>query len=132
MSAPAMPLTERTTCSQARAETSTAVLPLCEGMPYHQARRLHEDALLIASELAANALRHGAGITRFSACVHEHALVIQVSDHSTRHPHLLPHDPVMPDGFGWLMVRRLARSVSIEQHTGGKTIIAVLAAAPSS
>ncbi|GAA2343829.1 ATP-binding protein [Streptomyces kunmingensis] len=127
MSAPTMPLTERMTCSQARAETSTAVLPLCEGLPRHQARRLHEDALLIASELAANALRHGGGITRFSACVHGRDLVVQVSDRSSRPPRLVPHDPAMPGGFGWLMVRNLAGSVTVEQHGDGKTITAVLA-----
>ncbi|MFJ8825344.1 ATP-binding protein [Streptomyces sp. NPDC102467] len=131
MGAPLMPLTERMTCSQARAEISTTVLPLCEGLPYHQARRLREDALLVASELTANALRHGGGIARFSACTHEHALVIQVSDHSSRQPLLLPHDPAMPGGFGWLMVRQLARSVSIEQHGAGKTITAVLDAGSS-
>ncbi|MFI7386648.1 ATP-binding protein [Streptomyces sp. NPDC049813] len=130
MSAPAMPFTERMTCSQARAETSTAVLPLCAGLAHHQARRLREDALLIASELAANALRHGGGITRFSACVREHALVVQVSDRSDKEPLLLPHDPAMPGGFGWLMVRNLARSVTVERHAGGKTITAVLAPAP--
>ncbi|MFI0240328.1 ATP-binding protein [Streptomyces sp. NPDC016845] len=133
MSAPAMPFTERMTCSQARAETSTAVLPLCEGLPRHQTRRLHEDALLIASELAANALRHGGGLTRFSACVHAHVLVVQVSDRSDREPLLLPHDPTVPGGFGWLMVRSLARSVTVERHgAGGKTITAELAPPPRS
>ncbi|MET9496260.1 ATP-binding protein [Streptomyces sp. NPDC006552] len=132
MSAPAMPFTERMTCSQARAETSTAVLPLCEGLAHHQARRLREDALLVASELAANALRHGGGITRFSACVREHALVVQVSDRSGKEPLLLPHDPTTPGGFGWLMVQNLSRSVTVERHGGGKTITAVLAPPPRS
>ncbi|MER5960320.1 ATP-binding protein [Streptomyces sp. NPDC056121] len=125
-----MPRKERMTCSQARAETSMAIAPLCEGLPYHQARRLREDALLIASELTANALRHGGGITRFSACVRRHRLLLQVSDRTTHAPQPLPHDPALPGGFGWLMVQNLARSVTTQQHRGGKTITVVVDTIP--
>ncbi|MFE9122277.1 ATP-binding protein [Streptomyces sp. NPDC007172] len=114
------------TCAQARAEAGVAVMPLCEGLPNHQARRLYEDALLVASELVANALRHGGGITRFSACVHDDVLVIHVSDRSRARPRRLPRDPAVPGGFGWLMVENLARTVAVELDASGKTIKAVL------
>ncbi|GGY62310.1 ATP-binding protein [Streptomyces xanthochromogenes] len=114
------------TCAQARAEAGAAVMPLCESLPHHQARRLYEDALLVASELVANALRHGGGITRFSACVHDDALVIHVSDRSRAEPRRLPRDPAVPGGFGWLMVENLARTVDVEVSSDGKTIKAVL------
>ncbi|MFD7536160.1 ATP-binding protein [Streptomyces sp. NPDC001251] len=114
------------TCAQARTEAGAAVLPLCDTLPRHQARRLYEDVLLVASELVANALRHGGGITRFSARVRDDALVLQVADRSTSQPTRVPRDPSVPGGFGWLMVENLARSVSVETGARGKTVTAVL------
>ncbi|MYW63149.1 ATP-binding protein [Streptomyces sp. SID8379] len=126
MSAPEIPDAERTTCSQARAETSAAVRPLCAALPWRLARGLYEDALLVADELVANAIRHGDGMTRFSACVHGRDLVISVRDRSTRLPCDQPHDPTRPGGFGWLMIQHLARRVSVDRHDDGKTVTAVL------
>lgn len=126
MSAPEMPDVECMTCSQARAEVSMAVRPLCRGLPLRQARRLQEDALLVASELVANAIRHAGGVTRFSACVHDGVLIVRVSDRSATAPHQLPVDPSQPGGFGWLMVQHLSRDVRVETHEHGKTITATL------
>ncbi|MFJ4713831.1 ATP-binding protein [Streptomyces sp. NPDC088785] len=116
----------RTTCSQARAETSAAVQPLCAAAPRRLARRLSEDAMLVADELVSNALRHGDGMTRFSACVHDRDLVIRVRDRSARLPGDQPHDPTRPGGFGWFMIQHLSHHVSIDRHDDGKTITAVL------
>ncbi|MET9497904.1 ATP-binding protein [Streptomyces sp. NPDC006552] len=91
-----------------------------------QTRRLREDALLIASELASNALRHGGGITRFRARVQDGALLVEVSDPSPRAPQLRPHDPTVPGGFGWMMVNNLAHTVTVETDGRGKTIRAAL------
>ncbi|MFI0238629.1 ATP-binding protein [Streptomyces sp. NPDC016845] len=126
MGAPDASDTERFTCAQARTETSEAVLPLCADLPAPRARRLHEDALLVASELASNALRHGGGLVRFGARAHDGALVIEVADGSPEVPLLRPHDPAVPGGFGWMMVNNLAHSVTVEPHGGGKTVRAVL------
>ncbi|MEU6390856.1 ATP-binding protein [Streptomyces sp. NPDC046939] len=126
MGAPDASDTERFTCAQARTDTSEAVLPLCAGLAEPLGRRLHEDALLIASELASNALRHGGGLVRFAARAHDGALVIEVEDASPEEPLLRPHDPTVPGGFGWLMVNNLARSVTVEPHGQGKTVRAVL------
>ncbi|MEV1024968.1 ATP-binding protein [Streptomyces sp. NPDC050264] len=129
MGAPDASDTERFTCSQARTDTSRALIPLCAGLNEQQARRLREDALLIASELASNALRHGGGITRFSARVHDGALLVEVSDLSPQVPRPGPHDPTVPGGFGWMLVNNLAHTVSVEAHDGGKTVRAALDAA---
>ncbi|MGY0020589.1 ATP-binding protein [Streptomyces sp. cg35] len=130
MGAPDASDTERFTCSQARTDTSRTVVALCADLTEQQARRLHDDALLIASELASNALRHGGGITGFSARVHDGALVVEVSDRSPHAPLLRPHDPTVPGGFGWMMVNDLAHAVTVEAHDRGKTISAVLGTAP--
>ncbi|MFJ8825931.1 ATP-binding protein [Streptomyces sp. NPDC102467] len=130
MGAPDASDTERFTCSQARADTSAALVSLCAGLPQQQARRLHEDALLIASELASNALRHGGGITRFSARVRDSALLVEVSDRSPQAPLSRPHEPTVPGGFGWMLVNDLAHTVTVEAHDGGKTIFVALDTAP--
>jgi anti-sigma regulatory factor (Ser/Thr protein kinase) len=127
MSAFHMPDAGRTTCSQARAETSAALQPLCAAVPRRLARRLSEDAMLVADELVSNALRHGDGMTRFSACVHDRDLVIRVRDRSAHVPDDQPYDPTRPGGFGWLMIQHLSQRVSIDRHDDGKTITAVLA-----
>ncbi|GAA2296839.1 ATP-binding protein [Streptomyces kunmingensis] len=126
MGAPEASDTERYTCAQVRTDTSEALVPLCADLTEQQARRLREDALLVASELASNALRHGGGIARYSARVRGGALVVEVSDHSPQAPLLRPHDPAVPGGFGWMMVNNLARTVTVEAHERGKTIRAAL------
>lgn len=89
------------------------------------------DALLITSELVTNALRHGGGITGFAAELTDEGLRIAVADAS-------PDLPVSCDadnetsgvgrigGYGWPLVRRLAKQVSVTVHPGGKSIVALI------
>lgn len=126
MSAPEMPFMERMTSSQARAQTRAALIPLCDALPPERARRLLEDALLVVSELVANALKHGGGIDHFSARAREDDVVVRIRDRSTVPPRTVPHDPATPGGFGWLLVQSLSQGVTIEQHDDGKTITVVL------
>jgi anti-sigma regulatory factor (Ser/Thr protein kinase) len=75
-----------------------------------------EDALLVASELATNAIVHGGGITGFRAEVAGGVLVLAISDRSDAVPatkRRLPGDP-RPGGYGWPIIRRLAHRVMVE------------------
>ncbi|MFH8609819.1 ATP-binding protein [Streptomyces sp. NPDC018029] len=126
MSAPETPDAERTTCSQARAEVRSVLRPACRAMPPAEARRLQEDALLVVSELTANAIRHGGGLTRLFVRVRDGVLLLGVSDRSEEVPCHVPADPARPGGFGWSMVHRLSASVTVEVRPGGKTITAAL------
>ncbi|WP_329129525.1 ATP-binding protein [Streptomyces sp. NBC_01476] len=77
-----------------------------------------EDALLVASELATNAIMHGGGITGFQARVADGMLVLAISDHVAVAPVTsarLPHD-YRPGGFGWPIIQRLARRVVVEPY----------------
>ncbi|WP_405592176.1 ATP-binding protein [Streptomyces sp. NBC_01190] len=73
-----------------------------------------QDALLVASELATNALMHGGGITGFRAQVVADALVLAISDRADAGPvRRLPGDH-RPGGFGWPIIEHLAREVVVE------------------
>ncbi|MFD3803077.1 ATP-binding protein [Streptomyces sp. NPDC058619] len=83
------------------------------------------DALLVTSELATNAIRHGGGIVGFSASVSADGLLLAVADASADHPVILVRQPgTFPvGGFGWPLICRLARSVEIlPAAPGGKRI----------
>lgn len=130
MSAPEMPDTVRMTCAQARTEVRAALRQVCIELPFVQARRLHEDALLVVSELTANAMRHGGGLSGLDVRVQDGALLVSVSDRSEVVPVHVPADPARPGGFGWLMVQRLTSDVTVEVGCGGKTVVAALALPP--
>lgn len=89
------------------------------------------DALLVTSELVTNAVRHGGGLTGFAAELTDEGLRLAVADAS-------PDLPVSYDagtetsgvgrigGYGWALVRRLAKQVSVTVHPGGKNIVALI------
>lgn len=85
------------------------------------------DALLVASELVANAEQHGGGLDRFHAELDGASLWLSVSDHSLRYPEARATGPATPGGFGWPLIQRLCDSVTIAQRFTGKTITARLA-----
>ncbi|MFC4031227.1 ATP-binding protein [Streptomyces polygonati] len=75
-----------------------------------------EDALLVASELATNAIVHGGGITGFQAEVLDGVLVLAISDSADVVPTMtrrLPGDS-RPGGYGWPIIQRLAHRVVVE------------------
>lgn len=89
------------------------------------------DALLVASELATNAMLHGGGITDFRIEVSEPGVRVSVSDRSDAFPRRLePFDERgrrRVGGFGWPLVLRLARDVRITGLPyGGKCVTAVV------
>ncbi|MGY0021650.1 ATP-binding protein [Streptomyces sp. cg35] len=126
MGAPETPAPERTTCAQARAEVSSVLMEVCCGLPLEQARRLHDDALLVASELTANAIRHAGGTTGFHVSLEGDAVLMSVSDSSVAVPDRAPRDPGRPGGFGWMVVERLSSYVAVDVGPRGKTITAAL------
>ncbi|WP_436738132.1 ATP-binding protein [Streptomyces sp. BBFR102] len=91
------------------------------------------DALLVTSELVTNAIRHGGGLTGFDILLGETDLTLHVSDASSAVPTTTrPDEPFDPDrpmvgGYGWPLVHRLARDVSVRLlPAGGKRVTAVL------
>nr|WP_234321831.1 ATP-binding protein [Streptomyces xanthophaeus] len=83
----------------------------------------------MTSELVSNAIRHGGGLLDFSAAVVEDGLQLVVTDASRDAPFVTPRraGTVPVGGFGWPLVLRLARSVTIRPtEQGGKSIVAVL------
>ncbi|MFD3548684.1 ATP-binding protein [Streptomyces sp. NPDC058655] len=91
------------------------------------ADELLTDMLLVTSELATNAIRHGGGLTGFGVRLEADALVLTVADASPEFPATLPgNGPATPGGFGWPLICRLAKHVSITPVPGGGKIIEVL------
>lgn len=89
------------------------------------------DALLVASELASNAMLHGGGVTDFRVDVAGPCLCVSVSDRSAELPVIRP--PVdargrrRSGGLGWPIVCRLSRDVRVsELPAGGKCITAMV------
>lgn len=80
--------------------------------------RAVEDALLVASELATNAMVHGGGITGFRARVVDGLLEVAIGDRADGMPATLPRRPgdPRPGGFGWPIIRRLALRVTVERN----------------
>ncbi|WP_405680933.1 ATP-binding protein [Streptomyces sp. NBC_00868] len=87
-----------------------------------------DTVILVVSELATNAVRHGGGTCTLELTAHEESIEVAVHDSS-------PHAPRMrtPDlhggtgGFGWPMVNRLARATAVTRRaSGGKTVSALL------
>ncbi|MFC8596167.1 ATP-binding protein [Streptomyces atroolivaceus] len=87
------------------------------------------DALLVTSELVTNAFRHGGGLTGFSAEITDEGLLLTVADASTRAPVTAERDPAAAPvgGYGWLLVRRLTKRVSVTDLPDGKHIVALVA-----
>ncbi|MFE3518159.1 ATP-binding protein [Streptomyces sp. NPDC059166] len=87
------------------------------------------DALLVTSELVTNAVRHGGGLTGFTARITDDGLLLTVADASTETPVTAERDPGTTPigGYGWLLVRRLTKHVAIRHLPGGKHIVALVA-----
>ncbi|MEU3778259.1 ATP-binding protein [Streptomyces sp. NPDC032472] len=110
------------TCEQARDVTS-AVLA-AHGVTGPDA----EDALLVVTELVANARRHAGGATAFRIRCRPPEALVQVSDAEPDPPLDGPTPADVPGRFGWLIINRLAEHVTVESRPSGKTITVVVAA----
>ena len=82
----------------------------------------HDGVLIVANELAANAVEHASGPVEVLAALSPGSVRIAVRDGSARAPRLQPHDRRAPRGRGLQMVAWLARDWSWTHHDGGKTV----------
>ncbi|MFI5864106.1 ATP-binding protein [Streptomyces sp. NPDC051546] len=90
-----------------------------------------DDALLVVSEIVANARLHGGGASSLLLRRTAGGLRIEVTDASPDAPFLRhPPDPARPGGHGLVIVDRLARTWGSEQAEGGKCVWAELDAPP--
>ncbi|MFE9247666.1 ATP-binding protein [Streptomyces sp. NPDC007088] len=93
------------------------------------AERARTDALLTVSELVTNAIRHGGGLTGFAARLTPDGLLLHVEDAAETLP--VARDPlagpgVAVGGYGWPLVCRIAREVTVAPLPGGGKRITVL------
>ncbi|WP_197040697.1 ATP-binding SpoIIE family protein phosphatase [Pseudonocardia halophobica] len=86
-----------------------------------------DDALLVASELASNAVDHAR--TRFgvAAALDGRSLRLEVTDGSPAEPLLQVLDVHAPRGRGLQMVDTLATEWTVRHHETGKTVVAEIA-----
>ncbi len=90
-----------------------------------------DDAVLVASELVANAIRHGRGCCRLRLSLDDvDELTIEVHDDSPHRPRLREQSMSAESGRGIALVRAVSRRLSVVSDAGGgKTVRAVLSAA---
>ncbi|MFD5556436.1 ATP-binding protein [Streptomyces sp. NPDC127068] len=89
------------------------------------------DLLLVTSELVTNALTHGGGVTGFEATVVPDGVRLTVCDRSEVVPAAHDRDgfprPHLGGGYGWPLIVRLAREISVTRlPEGGKAVHALV------
>ncbi|HET9383448.1 MAG TPA: ATP-binding protein [Streptomyces sp.] len=126
------------TPAQARAQAETVVRRAWDAAGGRRPRDEDViDLLLVVSELVTNAIRHGGGLTGFAARpVPDGAPVpdgvrIAVHDRSDVVPPVAygqgaPPPGHLGSGYGWPLVIRLAREVSVDRRPGGGKTVTVL------
>lgn len=86
------------------------------------------DLLLVVSELVTNAIRHGEGLAGFEVAPALDGVRISVEDNSDLVPETAYGSGALPvvhegNGYGWPLIIRLARDITIvRRRAGGKTI----------
>jgi anti-sigma regulatory factor (Ser/Thr protein kinase) len=89
---------------------------------------LAEDAALVISELATNALRHGLGEVVVRAAIEEGGAVqLSVTDSGDELPLMQPADPARIGGLGLRIVDQLSTAWGVAPFPGGKTVWATVA-----
>ncbi|MEU4104636.1 ATP-binding protein [Streptomyces tanashiensis] len=85
-----------------------------------------DDLLLVTSELVTNAHRHGGGVTSFGIAVGCDRVTVSVADSSGEPPRHELREELRPGGFGWPIVLRLCREVTVDTRPDGKTVHAAV------
>lgn len=87
---------------------------------------LDHDAILVVSELVANASLHGEGPIWLDVSLDDVVVTIAVSDAGQSDPARQPPDHLAEDGRGLRIVDRLATDWRVEHEGTRKTVVAVL------
>jgi serine/threonine-protein kinase RsbW len=91
-----------------------------------------DDAVLVVSELASNAVRHGAGDVVCEIAMFDSArCFLSVVDFGGGVPGIVERDHVDVGGLGLVIVQRLAVEWGVATFDGGKAVFAVIAADPA-
>ncbi|MGW7578618.1 ATP-binding protein [Streptomyces sp. NPDC054765] len=86
-----------------------------------------QNLLLLVSELVTNALRHAGAVTALRLTADHDSIRVLVADPSPARPEGRSPDLTgRGGGFGWPMVRTLARDVTVRPCPGGKIVQAAL------
>jgi anti-sigma regulatory factor (Ser/Thr protein kinase) len=93
---------------------------------------LADDAALIVTELATNAVIHAHSPFSVTVQARESEVLIAVEDHDTSVPRPGELSVLAPSGRGLQIVASLSRRWGIERVAGGKSVWAVLEAGPAS
>ncbi|MER7488044.1 ATP-binding protein [Streptomyces sp. NPDC126497] len=96
--------------------------------PHHQDMI---DLSLVVSELVTNALLHGDGLAGFEVRTTQEGVRIDVHDHSDVIPEAAAGTGALPavhrgSGYGWPLVIRLARDITVRRRPGGGKTVSVL------
>ncbi|GGO93442.1 ATP-binding protein [Wenjunlia tyrosinilytica] len=82
-----------------------------------------EAAVLIASELVANAWRHAHGAVEMRLCWHDGVLTLEVDDRSATPPAVVPDsERGAHGGYGLTLVDHLADAWGVQRRPSGKTV----------
>lgn len=81
-----------------------------------------EGAVLCASELVANAIKHTGEVTRFEVIVSPSGLRVEVDDEGAGEPAARPVSRATSSGRGLLIVEALAYRWGVLRHESGKTV----------
>lgn len=85
-----------------------------------------DDLVLVANEVATNALRHGAGVRRLRVWTLPDGVLCEVTDEGEASPHPLagyvPPDRLAERGHGLWVARRLCDALSVASTTAGTSV----------
>ncbi len=108
-------------CEPASARLARAfVRDFCDytGLP----PEVQDDAMLLTSEIVANAVTHGRSEVRLSVRVAPAGIRVEVGDDNSRYPTLRPNDLQALDGRGLSIVEQLASQWGVDNVAYGKTV----------
>ncbi|MFE9680550.1 ATP-binding protein [Streptomyces sp. NPDC002701] len=120
-----------TTAAMARAYARSVVLEQWNRPGRTATEAALIDLLLVVSELAANAVRHGGGLAGFEVTPTGGGVRLAVHDNSEVVPAAAFGPGGFPaqhhgNGYGWPVIIRLAREIAVERRPGGGKTISVL------
>ncbi|MFF4185092.1 ATP-binding protein [Streptomyces sp. NPDC001691] len=119
---------QRTTGPATPAEARDAARTFLSALVPRPSRENAENVVLVVSELVTNAVRHAGGAIALRFAADRSTLHVSVRDPSPDPPRERPPDLTgYEGGFGWPLVRHLARSVSVIPCVdGGKDVCVAL------